>query len=167
MEYQRIHAPEEGTAKIFCPRCFNQWDASSKKLRGKHRFQVKCKCDWVFWVEFDIREKHRRQTELDAFVELVEKPEKWGKITSDSATTTPQSANSKISDISSIGIGITLFNDIKFKKGDRIKIEFTLYDSELSRIEKKAIVKRVEDNYIGCEFFAADKYDKRLRFYVL
>jgi hypothetical protein len=167
MEYQRIHVKEDGIAKILCPRCSKVWAVSEKKLKGKYRFQVRCDCDSTFQIELDNRGKHRRQTDLDAFVELINRPERWGKIISDSETVNPQSANSKIKNVSSIGIGLTLFKKHKIKEGDRIIIKFSLSKSELSRIEKKAIVRQVEDNYIGCEFFEEDKYDRRMAFYVL
>jgi len=165
--FQNIFVPEDGTVTIRCPYCLKEQLTYAKKFIGQHKFKVKCTCKAVFGIQLEFREKYRKETSLDAFIEIISKEEKWGKIMSDSLDTNPQSVNSKINNMSALGLGITVLGKNKIKKGDHIRIEFTLDNSVSSKIEKKAVVVRVQDNYIGCEFFQTDKYGRDLRFYFL
>ena len=167
MGIQNFFVDEDGKFEICCPRCGIRKVALAKDFIGKHKFQVKCKCKSVFGIQLDFRKKHRKKTRLDGFVEIILNKEKWGKIISESITTNCQPLNCKISDISVLGIGLTILAKHEIKKGDGVTIEFTLDNSAFSRIEKNAIVRGVKDDYIGCEFFEADKLDPKLGFYVL
>lgn len=167
MQIEKVFVREEGTAAIRCPKCMMEKVVSAGKFRGKHKIKVKCTCESVFIVQFEFREKHRKETDLDGFIERLLEEGRWGKIIWQSTTANAQSVNCKIKNISVLGIGLTTFGKHDIKEGDHVKIEFTLDTPSASPIGKKAIVRGVKRNYIGCEFFETDKHDRQLGFYTL
>lgn len=167
MEIQKVFMGEDGMATISCPSCRKEKIVSGAKLKGKHKFKIKCTCEEVFSVQIEFREKFRKETNLDGFIEKLSQDEKWGKIIWQSTTTNSHSVNCKIKNISVLGIGLTIFGTQKIEEGDHIKVEFILDTPSSPKIEKKAIVRSVRGDYIGCEFFEDDKYDPKLGFYLL
>ena len=85
----------------------------------------------------------------------------------ESKTTDSKPLNCKIISISRNGITLTTVDKHGIRIGDDIKVKFTLDNSASTEIEKKAHVKWVKDNYIGCEFFETYKHDVTLAFYFL
>ena len=72
-----------------------------------------------------------------------------------------------ILNISRNGVTLTTVHKHGIEVGDEIKVKFALDNSASTEIEKKARVKWVEGNYMGCEFFETDKNDLTLAFYLL
>jgi hypothetical protein len=167
METQKILLGQDGTATIRCPKCRKGRVVSAAKLKGRHRFKVKCTCKSVFGIQLEFREKYRQDTNLDGFVEKLLQAERWGRIIWQSTITNSQSVNCKIRNISVLGVGLTTVGTHEIKEGDHIKVEFTLDTPASPKIVRNAIVRAVKDNYIGCEFFETDKYDPKLGFYLL
>jgi hypothetical protein len=65
------------------------------------------------------------------------------------------------------GVGFTTLNRNDLRKNDRLMVKISLDDREKSKIEKRAVVKRVQDRDIGCRFIESDPYDKILGFYLM
>jgi hypothetical protein len=167
MEVEKVFIREDGTATIRCPTCRMEKVVSAERFRGKHNIKIKCKCKSVFGIQFEFRGKYRKETDLDGFFRKLLDEGRWGKIIWQSTTTESRSVNCKVKNVSVLGIGLTTFGNHRIKEGDHIKIEFTLDTPSASKIEKKAVVRGVKGNYIGCEFFETDKNDRDLAFYVL
>jgi hypothetical protein len=167
MESQKIFIRQDGTAAIRCPKCGKEKVFPAIELKGKHKYRVKCTCKAVFGIQLEFREKFRKETNLDGFVEKLSQDEKWDKIIWQSTTTNSHSVNCRIRNISVLGIGLATIGKKHIKAGDQIKVEFILDTPSTPKIIKKAIVRTVNDNYIGCEFLEADKHDQELGFYLL
>jgi len=167
MELQKIFIRQDGTAAIRCPKCGKEKLFPVVKLKGKHKCRVRCTCKAVFGIQLEFREKFRKETNLDGFVEKHSQEEKWDKIIWQSTTTDSHSVNCTIRNLSVLGIGLTTIGNKHIKVGDQIKVEFILDSPSTPRIRKNAIVRAVKDNYIGCEFYDTDKHDQELGFYLL
>ena len=74
----------------------------------------------------------------------------------------------QVKNISRTGIGFVVPTEHNLKVGDRIEVMFKLDDTESTRMERTAIVRRVvEENYLGCEFTDIGHIDKDTGFYVM
>jgi hypothetical protein len=167
MEYQKVFIGQDAPAVIRCPYCRKKKIISGEKLIGKHRFKVKCTCESVFGVELNFRQKHRKKTDLDGYVVKLFHEKRRPELLYESETTGSSPLNCKIMSVSRTGIALTIVDKHGIKIGDDIKVKFTLDNSASTEIEKKAHVKWVKDNYMGCEFFDTDKHDLTLAFYFL
>ena len=75
--------------------------------------------------------------------------------------------NCRIKDISTHGLGFMALSEHKVQKDQSLKIIFSLDDSVKTVLKKRAVVRRVNDNFIGCEFLETEKEDRAVGFYVL
>ncbi|MBW1896891.1 MAG: PilZ domain-containing protein [Deltaproteobacteria bacterium] len=69
--------------------------------------------------------------------------------------------------VSRTGIGFAALDPKNLKIDDKIRVKFTLDDRRRSQIQKDAVVRRVIDNYLGCEFDNNIQFDKALGFYLM
>lgn len=167
MEFQKVFLRKDVTAVIQCSNCRKTKVVSAIKLIGKHRFKVKCSCGSVFGVELDFRQTYRKKADLDGYVVKLFSGKRQPQLLYESKTTDSNPLNCKIINISRNGISLTTVDKHGIGIGDDIKVKFTLDNSASTEIEKKAHVKWVKDNYIGCEFFETYKHDVTLAFYFL
>ena len=167
MEIQKIYIGENDTVVVRCPKCKETKAVPALKLKDKHRFKVRCSCKAVFDVHLEFRKQYRKETNLDGFFEKLSEPDKWGDIQMESISSGSHALKCRIKNISVLGIGFSSNATHKLEKGDHIKLIFTLDDSVSSKVEKKAVVRGVSGNYVGCEFFESDKHNPRIGFYVL
>ena len=66
------------------------------------------------------------------------------------------------------GIGFTSLNRVRDQVGDVLKVVFTLDKVPPEIIDKKAVVRNIQDNYIGCEFIEEPGgSDRTLGFYLM
>ena len=167
MFMQRIFIGHEGTATICCPQCRKQRDVSALNLLARHTLKVRCACKSIFGIQLEFREKCRKETNFEGFVEKIHENERWGRVLWQSTETNPQSVNCRIKNISVLGIGLSTFSKHNIKEGDHVKIEFALDTPASPKMVKKATAVWVTDTQIGCEFDEIDKHDAKLGFYVL
>ena len=167
MEFQKVFIRKDATALIHCPYCRKKKVISGVEFRGKHRLKVKCACESIFGVELDFRQKHRKKADLDGYVVKLFHEKRRPELLYESVTTGSNPLNCKIISISRNGITLTTVYKHGIVIGDDIEVKFTLDNSASTEIEKKAHVKWVKDNYMGCEFFGTDKHDLTLAFYFL
>jgi len=167
MEVQRVLIDQGGMALVRCPTCQREEVFSALRLRGKHRVKLKCRCESVFEVEMEFRQKHRKETDLDGLLSKCMQEGKWGKLIWESSESNLRPANCKIRNISVLGVGLVLSRKLKIKPGDRIRLEFRLDTPKSPEIRKEALVRHANGNYLGCEFLNGEKQDRTLGFYVL
>ncbi len=138
--------PDEHTAVLKCPQCGAAKVQQVGKFKGgKRRVKVTCPCQAVFHVSFEFRKTSRKETRREGYYTKLAEGGEWRRLLA--------------TDISITDIGFTTANKHNLRIGDEVKIRFTLDDDRRSRIERKAVVKRVEGRHIGCEFMAALPYD--------
>ena len=170
MDYQKIYRNEDKSITIKCPFCMHERNISADKIPSKYRFKVKCKCGSVFGTQLELRTKFRKDVNLTGVFMRPDQKDKWGKTLNESLETKIKKVNCRICDISMGGIGIKVLDRLEageVKKGDSLLVKFTLDNSASTKMEKKVTVRVVRDDYIGCEFFEADKNDSKLKFYFL
>ena len=71
-----------------------------------------------------------------------------------------------VRDISTFGIKLRITNTDRIKVGDVLQLEFRLDDSHRSLLQKKVIVRNIEDMNVGVEFAMSESTDKALGFYL-
>jgi len=167
MEFQKVFVRQDVTVVLQCPNCRKTKVVSAIKLLGKHRVKVKCTCGSVSGVEIDFRQTYRKKADLDGYVVKLFQEKRQPKLLYESKTSDSNPLNCKIISISRNGISLTTVDKHGIGIGDDIKVKFTLDNSASTKFEKKAHVKWVKDNYIGCEFFDIYKHDVTLAFYFL
>ena len=145
-EKQKVFVDQEGMAVITCPVCSNQKSARVDPLaiRGKEhreRCLVRCACQTRFAVKLEFRKDFRKNSKLSGEYLCFPKGKPRGKL---------MAVN-----ISQNGIGVQTAGTDKFNVGNELLILFTLDDNADSLIEKKAIVRCVKQDYIGCEFIGS------------
>lgn len=160
-----IHAGDKGSAFMHCPQC----GASKKITTSSYRvinqaagIELTCPaCDHTYNVLINFRKYYRKKTNLRGIYTIAAAD--IGNCYDFDTT-----AVVTIGNISRTGIGFRMKNSINVEVDDILKIRFILDDKKKSVVEKKAIVKRVDKDFIGAEFTRAIDYrDKELAFYLM
>lgn len=167
LEAQRVFLGGDGKATLQCPNCWKKRELTAQAVGARHRFKVRCNCGRMFRVKVEYREKHRKPTDLDGFILRLEDDERWGELLNESIPTYLNIINCKVRNISVLGIGLFTAGRHPFKVGDAIRVRFTLDSPSRAAVAKKAVVRTIQGQYLGCEFLEPDKHDKNLAFYLL
>ncbi len=142
------------TATVICPACNTSKTISAEPYRGKKSaIKARCGCGEIFLLRLDFRDHYRKETNLPGTYSI----------------TTPDKAGGgviHIHNISREGIGFTVNGRHHLEQGLEIILEFQLDDKKQTQLRKEAIVRLVEDNYIGCEFISTAAEEKALGFYL-
>ncbi|MFC1524362.1 hypothetical protein ACFL6N_06185 [Thermodesulfobacteriota bacterium] len=156
---------------INCPNCRDKKVIPAKKVIGEHRIKIICNCKHVFELELEYRKKFRKRTNLDGYFEKLTKiqndKDEWASVHWETQSLHLLKYNCKIKNISVIGLGFVAFYSHDLRVNDLMRIKFYLDNSAQSLIEKIYIVRSVNVNYIGCENYRPDHFDKDLGFYLL
>ena len=154
MEIQKVYVRHDGTTVVKCHNCgtTKTVDAAKLKKRGKP-LKLRCSCQAVFQIFFEFRSAYRKKSCPDGYYAKHSVMNEWIKV--------------RINNISITGVGFITLSRNYLRKGDRLVVRISLDDRGKSKIEKSAVVKWVQDRYIGCSFIEIDKYDKVLGFYLM
>jgi hypothetical protein len=71
-----------------------------------------------------------------------------------------------VQDLSTNGTKLVLTGSAAIAPGDLLKIEFHLDDAQRSLVQKKVVVRNVDEHSVGTEFTVTDTIDKALGFYL-
>ena len=154
MEPQKVYVNQDDTAVIVCPHCGTSKTANVTKFKDrKDPLKIRCKCQSTFSVSFEFRRAHRKETNLRGYYCRLPACKKWHDI--------------MVKNISVTGIGFTTISSHNLTKDAEVRVKFRLDDVQQSEIQKDAIVRVVEDKYLGCEFTDPALYDKALGFYLM
>ena len=170
MEFQKVYPGDEGSIIVRCPVCMAERDIPPLKIPKRHRFKVRCACDFIFGVQYELRKKYRKQVSFGGILLKPDQNLKWGKTLSESQETRIKKTNCRICNLSMGGLGLEILDKHEIdeiKEGDILLVKFVLDNSASTNMEKKVIVRVVNGAYIGCEFFDTDKNDTVLKFYFL
>ncbi len=149
----KVYVREDNTATLVCPSCKAARNFDAGQYRDKrHTFSVRCRCQNLFSVQLDFRRNYRKLTNLVGTYDTVGGGSGGGILT--------------INNISRSGLGFTVSGIHSIKKGQLLQIEFQLNDKKKTALNKQAIVKRVNENSIGCEFKSISEHDKVLGFFL-
>ncbi|MCF6186573.1 MAG: PilZ domain-containing protein [Desulfobulbaceae bacterium] len=150
----RVFVCGDNTATIICPACNAAKTISAEPYRTKKNLiRVRCRCNEIFSLRLDFRDHYRKETSLPGTYSITT-PEKVG------------GGVIHIRNISREGIGFTVTGLHHLEKGLELILKFRLDDKQKTKLEKKAIVRLVEKNYIGCQFIKTAVEEKALGFYL-
>jgi hypothetical protein len=142
------------TATIICPTCNTVKHISAEPYRHKkHAIKVRCRCGKIFTVLLDFRRHYRKLTNLPGTYSITTAEKAGGGV-------------AYIRNISRSGIGFTVSGRHHMEKGLRVMLEFHLNDRNQTKLRKEAVIRSINENYIGCQFPQHDPFEKALGFYL-
>lgn len=152
---QKVYVNPEGKAVMKCPACdaVKSADVSRLKSTGQHVIKVRCTCQKVFTVGLEFRKAYRKDTKLAGEYQLMTGEKSNGKL--------------MVLNVSKGGVGAQIVGMNRCRIGDELRVSFNLDDRHHSLINKRAVVRLIKQNYIGCEFIDANTTDKALGFYLM
>jgi len=159
MDTEKVYVnPDDQTAVLKCPHCGTVRSRYVEKFKGPRRHvKIRCLCQTVFRIVLEFRKTFRKGSELQGYHAKLPGVGEWGEML--------------VTNLSISGIGFVSLTKHDFSEGDEVKVKFTLDDRKGSKIEKKALVRWVQERDIGCEFMASvgydDTYDTALNFYLI
>ncbi len=154
MELRKVYVNADGSAVFTCPHCGKSKTVSVEKFKDqKGPLRVRCPCQETYSVTLEFRLQYRKPTELN------------GMYTVDGSAM--QGGRMVVKNISMGGVGFIPKGRHRLNIGDKIEVKFTLDDGKNSVILKRAFVRVVEGDYIGCQFdLQPGTYDAALGFYL-
>jgi hypothetical protein len=154
MKTTKIFVRPDNTATIVCPACNKPKNMSVAGFKDKcHFLKVRCPCQNEFRIHLDFRQHYRKETNLPGkFVCLRPAGLGGGQMT--------------VKDISQGGVGMTITDSHELQIGSVLNLTFQLDDRKNTLLKKKAIVRTIKGNFIGCEFTDRDLYEKEIGFYL-
>ncbi|MBU0482420.1 MAG: PilZ domain-containing protein [Proteobacteria bacterium] len=151
---QKVYVNQEGVAVLKCPFCDAVKTTTVEKFKGsRHILKVKCTCKQNFMVELEFRKAYRKDIKLAGEYIYLANPGVRGRML--------------VVNISKTGIGFQTMGVGKIREGHELQIVFNLDDKHNSLIDKKVVVRLVNNNYIGCEFTETSVHDKAMGFYLM
>ena len=143
---------DDGLASIICPNCGLTKQVPIADYSGKGQtLKVRCRCKQLFTIRLEFRQSHRKRTALSGTYLILSKQ---------------GGGSALIQDLSKDGIGIMVSDFHKVRVGQKLQINFSLDDRKQTPLQKKATVKSVNENRIGCEFSKMHAFEKDLGFYL-
>ena len=153
-DVQIVYVGPNDTALLKCLNCGISKTLDVGKFKGrKDPLKLQCKCKSSARIFLEFRKGFRKKTNLEGVYTVLTRDDEGGRIV--------------VQNISKKGIGFTTFSNHKLSEKDEIQVVFTLDNQKKSRIEKHAIVRNTEGNYVGCEFTGKNYHDTDLGFYLM
>jgi len=154
MEPQKAFVREDGTTVLKCPFCRHARKVSVQQIKDKKKvIKVKCSYQKSYSVSLQLRKMYRNSANLN------------GKYVNRSLNN--ESGMMSVKDLSIGGIGFDAVGANRIEKDHELEVTFTLDDTHSSVIKKLVVVRRVRDNFVGCEYLHSHEYDKALGFYLM
>ncbi|MDL1968679.1 MAG: hypothetical protein LWW97_09075 [Deltaproteobacteria bacterium] len=155
MEIQKVYIDRDNTAVIVCHHCGFSKRVNVIKFKGrKDPVTIRCKCQSASRVLFEFRTAYRKTIYIEGMYSKLPACKDWGRMV--------------VKNISMTGIGFAALIMHDLKKGNKVKVKFTLDDKSRSDVEKDAVVEVVENNYLGCKFTVPVGFEnKALGFYLM
>lgn len=152
MEITKAYVDHDDTALLVCPHCKLARVTNVAKFKErKDALKVRCRCRNIYGVHLEFRRAYRKATSLE------------GRYSGP----TGRGGRMTVKNVSQGGIGFLTSSPHQLKQGDLVSIEFKLDDGKDSVINRRAVVRVVEDLYVGVQFsLAAGAYDAALGFYL-
>lgn len=161
MNVKKIYANDNETGTLVCEQCGKSKviHVSDFKNIGKP-LKVKCSCGHMFFISIEVRKFYRKKTHLVG---------EYTKI-SENIAQGLERGGMVVEDLSRTGIGFRTNVKHNIHVQDIIRVKFNLDNDKHTEISKSAIVKRVNDFFVGAEFLDFDAYNetnRTLGFYLM
>lgn len=161
MKVKKIYANEHEKGTLVCEQCGKTRiiNVSDFKNIGKP-LKVKCNCGHAFFISIEVRKFYRKKTSLTG---------EYFKISND-VSKGLEKGTMIVEDVSRTGIGFRTKLRHNIGVHDVIRVKFSLDNDKQTEVTKSAVVKRVNEQFIGAEFIDFDGYNetnRTLGFYLM
>jgi len=153
METENLFTGPDGKVRITCPHCKTSKEVGAERIGNRRKLKVRCTCKSVFEVFLRSRKTERKDTYLEGYYAKLPGSEDWSRMLA--------------KNISLAGLGFVTLTGPNIKKGERIRIKLSSDNASYSDTEKNAIVRVVNDKYVGCEFADRIRFDDGWAFSLL
>jgi len=154
MKIQKYFVKTNDTVAIQCPECSLVKNIPVGKFRAtQHTLKTRCSCKAIFLVALDFRRHFRKPSKIIGVYTIIESSGSGG-------------GQMVVYNIPRSGIGFSVSGHHSISVGQKALVTFRLDDKKQSEIIKKVVIKRVNDNKIGCEFIMQNQIGKDLGFYL-
>jgi predicted Zn finger-like uncharacterized protein len=153
MEIEKVFAGQDGKVRITCPHCKTSKEVGAERIEKRWKLKVRCTCKSVFEVFFESRKTERKDTYLEGYYAKLPGSEDWSRMLA--------------KNISLVGLGFVTLTRPNIKKGDPIRIKLSSDNAGHSDTDKNAIVRVVNDKFVGCEFTDQIRFDDGWAFSLL
>ncbi len=154
MELITVHVFGKQFVMIYCPFCGIIKRLVPGKFKDtKHKITARCTCGNRFVIQFNFRKNYRKSV----------------SITGEFMTLAPRISTEEamvVNDLSTSGVCLNMLTTAAVNIGDELLVKFNLDNVKQSLIQKKVVVRFVNDDNIGCEFTESSLYEKELGFYL-
>ncbi|MDP2735583.1 MAG: PilZ domain-containing protein [bacterium] len=152
MTAKAIFPDVQGNIYLLCPFC-NANTLKSEKLFPVHKVvRIDCSCGKSYEIIIEHRIAFRKKTSLSCVY--------WKKDSFDAPK------HGTISDLTLDGCLLLVSDEHDLLQDEPIQVLFQLDNPERSRIKREAVIRRINKNYIGCQFVNKPALDAVLGFYV-
>jgi len=147
-----IFPNEHGKIYLLCP-CCNANTLKPAKLFPIHEsIRINCPCGHSYEFIIENRKTFRKKTSLPSIFWKTDSPDAYH--------------NGTICDLTLDGCLLLASDKHSLHQGEHIKMAFKLDNPERTKIVRKALIRRIKENYIGCQFLGTPAFDPELGFYV-
>lgn len=135
-------------------------------MEGLYIYQ--CQCGARFNVQFDFRNNSRHASEIGSFYTTLTRSNYVRQIGLGNRHSYKTDINSVIKDISVDGIGFVTNDHHNIEPGDELLVKLIITRGGTERLlERRVVVRSVAGHNIGAEFFAEDKKNPDIGFYLM
>jgi len=150
---KKVYVDANGLVLFVCPNCGEVQKEQAQVYKDtKGPISIQCKCGNSYEVEVEFRKLFRKEAKLDGVYSTESNSGNWQRMI--------------VENISMLGCGFETLKPNTLKRDEEIKIEFKLNNAKKSLIRRRAIVRSIYKNHIGCEFIGSPALDPDLGFYL-
>lgn len=148
----RVFLNNQGKGSFICPACKKGVIKDlSEIVRSKSAVRIRCRCSCghVYRVLVERRQFFRKEVNLVGMY-----------IQHRGDHQSPLKGIIRVRNVSQSGVCFSVNSSPHFEVGDLLTIEFTLDDTDRSKVREEGVVRRIESNMVGLEFTSTDRYGK-------
>jgi hypothetical protein len=155
MQAVNSHVQNDGTITIICPVCNKTKRVLVAIVKyKKNALKVRCSCKIVFRVQLNYRSHYRKLVSLSGTYETLHQYHYC-------------KGHMNITNLSQGGLQYSIAGVNRLEPGYVLILNFQLDNKQQTPIKKHAMVRSINNNVIGCEFFEQENVNRPLAFYLL
>ena len=154
MNVKKIYAKDSDRGTLVCEKCGKTRTINLSEFKNIGKLlKVKCRCGHVFSVSIEFRKFYRKSANLTGeYIRIsrdISKGLEIGVMT--------------VENLSRTGLGFRTKINHNICVQDVIAVKFILDDDKCSEINKSAVVRQVNNNFVGAEFLDFDGFNEMNR----
>jgi hypothetical protein len=152
MTVKTLFPNAQGMVYVLCPFCNADTSKPANLFPINKLVRIDCLCGNSYEIIIESRKAFRKKTSLRGMFWKTTSPDVYQNVT--------------VCDLTLDGCLILASDKHALQQDEYIKLSFRLDDAKRTRIEREAVVRRIKENYIGCQFVGKPAYDPDLGFYI-